>query len=108
MFIGGQAVLLHGSPRLTHRVDVALGIGPEGIESVLKVCDAGALRPLALDPAGFAQETLFARPYTSRPTCASISSSPPRPSRKSPWGGRCGWKSAAHHCLSHRRKISSC
>lgn len=67
MFIGGQAVLLHGSPRLTHRVDVALGIGPEGIESVLKVCDAGALRPLAPDPAGFAQET-FVCPALHEPT----------------------------------------
>ena len=57
MFIGGQAVLLHGSPRLTHDVDLALGVGPEGIQSVLKVCEAAGLRPLASDPARFAQET---------------------------------------------------
>ena len=57
MFIGGQAVLLHGSPRLTHDVDLALGVGPEGIQSVLNVCEAVGLRPLAPDPARFAQET---------------------------------------------------
>ena len=67
MFIGGQAVLLHGSPRLTHDVDLALGIGPEGIESVLKVCDAVALRPLAPDPARFARET-FVCPALHEPS----------------------------------------
>lgn len=57
MFIGGQAVLLHGAPRLTHDIDLALGTGPDGIESVLNVCEAVALRPLAPDPARFAEET---------------------------------------------------
>ncbi len=30
MIIGGQAVLLHGEPRLTQDVDVTLGVGPAG------------------------------------------------------------------------------
>ena len=57
MFVGGQAVLLHGSPRLTHDIDLALGVGPEGIRSALNVCEAVGLRPLAPDPARFAHET---------------------------------------------------
>lgn len=67
MFVGGQAVLLHGSPRLMHGVDVALGVGSEGIESVLQVCEAVGLRPLAPDPAGFARET-FVCPALHEPT----------------------------------------
>lgn len=29
MIIGGQAVLVHGQPRLTQAIDIALGIGPD-------------------------------------------------------------------------------
>jgi hypothetical protein len=34
MVIGGQAVLIYGEPRLTKDIDIALGIGTDGIEKV--------------------------------------------------------------------------
>ena len=32
MVIGGQAVLLHGEPRLTHDIDVTVAVGPDQLE----------------------------------------------------------------------------
>lgn len=40
MPIGGQAVLLHGRPRLTDDVDVTLGVGPDQLGRVLEACSA--------------------------------------------------------------------
>jgi hypothetical protein len=57
MLIGGQAVLLHGEPRLTQDVDVTLGVGPDRIGDLLQVCEAAGLEPLPDDPRTFARET---------------------------------------------------
>jgi hypothetical protein len=57
MLIGGQAVLLHGRPRLTEDIDVTLGIGPEGWTSVREVCDELGLSPLPDDIEQFVRET---------------------------------------------------
>lgn len=38
MLIGGQAVLLHGQPRLTEDIDIALGVSPEELSRVMGVC----------------------------------------------------------------------
>ena len=57
MLIGGQAVLLHGAPRLTEDVDVTLGAGPEELAAVEKVCRALGLEVLVEDPHSFARET---------------------------------------------------
>jgi hypothetical protein len=57
MLIGGQAVLVHGEPRLTQDVDVTLGVGPDRIPDLLEVCEALALQPLPEDPGAFARET---------------------------------------------------
>lgn len=46
MLIGGQAVLLHGEPRLTLDVDVTLGVSPESLGTVLAACKAMAVDPL--------------------------------------------------------------
>lgn len=46
MLIGGQAVLLHGRPRLTEDVDVTLAAGPEALPRVLDVCRRLGLEPL--------------------------------------------------------------
>jgi hypothetical protein len=46
MLIGGQAVLLHGEPRLTQDVDVTMGVGPDRIQDLLGVCEALGLQPL--------------------------------------------------------------
>lgn len=57
MLIGGQAVLLHGEPRLTQDVDVTMGVGPDRIPDLLGVCEALGLLPLPEDPGAFARET---------------------------------------------------
>lgn len=38
MLIGGQAVLLHGQPRLTEDIDVTLGVDPSQLPAVQRVC----------------------------------------------------------------------
>jgi hypothetical protein len=67
MLIGGQAVLLHGEPRLTQDVDVTMGVGPDRIGDLLGVCEALGLRPLPDDPRAFARET-FVLPAADRAT----------------------------------------
>lgn len=57
MLIGGQAVLLHGEPRLTQDIDVTLGIGPDRASELLDVAEAAGLVPLPGDPDGFVSET---------------------------------------------------
>jgi predicted nucleotidyltransferase len=57
MLIGGQAVLVHGEPRLTQDVDVTLGIGPDDLTPVLEVCQALGLRPLPDNPEAFVRRT---------------------------------------------------
>jgi hypothetical protein len=57
MLIGGQAVLLHGEPRLTQDVDVTMGVGPDRVRDLLDVCEALGLQPLPEDPGAFARET---------------------------------------------------
>jgi hypothetical protein len=57
MLIGGQAVLLHGQPRLTHDVDVTLGVGPDRLRDVLAACADMGLEPVPEDPAAFVGRT---------------------------------------------------
>ena len=57
MLIGGQAVLLHGRPRLTEDIDVTLGTGPDGWRPVREICDELALTPLPEDLEAFVRET---------------------------------------------------
>ena len=57
MVIGGQAVLLHGEPRLTRDVDVTLGAGLERLDDLLRALTPMGLRPL-VDPADFTRRTL--------------------------------------------------
>jgi hypothetical protein len=40
MLIDGQAVLLHGEPRLTRDIDVTLGIGPDRLPEILQLVQA--------------------------------------------------------------------
>lgn len=65
MLIGGQAVLLHGRPRLTEDIDVTLGAAPDRLPDLLDACRGLGLRPLPEDPEQFARET-FVLP-ASRP-----------------------------------------
>ena len=57
MIIGGQAVLIHGRPRLTQDVDVTLGIDVDQFEVLSASCHALGLKPLPADPRRFVVET---------------------------------------------------
>lgn len=57
MLIGGQAVLLHGEPRLTADVDVTLGISPDRLSTVLEAVHAIGLSILPEDPETFVRDT---------------------------------------------------
>src|SRR5471030_2328404 len=57
MLIGGQAVLLHGRPRLTEDIDITLGADPSRLPDVLAVCVRLGLAPLPADVAAFIADT---------------------------------------------------
>ncbi len=57
MLIGGQAVLLHGRPRLTEDIDVTLGVDPSHFPIVHEVCRALNLDPLPEHIETFVTET---------------------------------------------------
>lgn len=67
MLIGGQAVLLHGRPRLTEDIDITLGVGPGALDAILAVCAALDLAALPADPPEFVQET-YVLPAAHGPT----------------------------------------
>jgi hypothetical protein len=45
MVIGGQAVLLHGEPRLTRDIDVTLGCDIDELPRILSITETAGLRP---------------------------------------------------------------
>lgn len=57
MIIGGQAVLLYGTPRLTRDIDITLGIDTDKFLLIEKICKKLGLKILAKNPEGFARET---------------------------------------------------
>ncbi len=57
LVIGGQAVLLHGRPRLTEDIDLTLGVDPTSLPSVLEACTNLGLTPLPTDVERFVGET---------------------------------------------------
>ena len=67
MLIGGQAVLLHGEPRLTQDIDVTLGVSPERLPDVLAACTALNLQVLPEDTADFVRDT-FVLPASDEAT----------------------------------------
>jgi hypothetical protein len=64
MLIGGQAVLLHGEPRLTQDIDLTLGVSPEALPTVLAACEKVGLEPLPDDVVAFVNDT-FVLPATA-------------------------------------------
>jgi hypothetical protein len=56
MVIGGQAVLVHGEPRLTRDIDITLGVSVDGVGQVVSAVAAVPLTPL-VDPESFVRET---------------------------------------------------
>jgi len=57
MIIGGQAVLLHGEPRLTKDIDVTVGVNLDRLADMLCAVRELTLTPL-VDPDTFPQETM--------------------------------------------------
>ena len=57
MLIGGQAVLLHGAPRLTEDVDITLGAEPSELAVLLQACTSVGLTPLPSNVDDFVLET---------------------------------------------------
>jgi hypothetical protein len=57
MVIGGQAVLLHGEPRLTKDVDITLAAGLDELDTVLRAVKKAGLEPL-VDPDDFTRQTM--------------------------------------------------
>ncbi len=57
MIIGGQAVLLYGTPRLTRDIDITLGIDTDQFLVIDKLCKDLDLRVLSDDPERFAAQT---------------------------------------------------
>lgn len=67
MIIGGQAVLLHGEPRLTQDIDITLGVGPTDLPNILAACEELDLEPLPADVQEFVRST-FVLPAADRET----------------------------------------
>jgi hypothetical protein len=67
MIIGGQAVLLHGEPRLTQDIDVTLGVATDRVTDLLTICETLDCRPLPEDADAFARRT-FVLPVMDRTT----------------------------------------
>jgi len=57
MIIGGQAVLLYGTPRLTRDIDITLGIDTDKFLLVENICKKLGLKILPRDAESFAKET---------------------------------------------------
>ena len=57
MIIGGQAVLLYGTPRLTRDIDITLGIDTDKFLSIERICRKLGLKILPKKPENFARET---------------------------------------------------
>ena len=57
MVIGGQAVLVHGEPRLTKDVDITLAAGLDELDTVLRAAKKADLEPL-VDPGDFTRRTM--------------------------------------------------
>jgi predicted nucleotidyltransferase len=57
MIIGGQAVLLYGTPRLTRDIDITLGTDTDSFTMMDKICSQLGLKILPENPQNFAIET---------------------------------------------------
>ncbi|MFZ0451173.1 MAG: hypothetical protein WAL98_18195 [Desulfatiglandaceae bacterium] len=57
MIIGGQAVLLHGTPRMTKDIDITLGVDIDSLETVTAAVAAAGLEVIPEDFRPFVKET---------------------------------------------------
>jgi hypothetical protein len=57
MIIGGQAVLLYGTPRMTKDIDITLGVDIGHLENIIPALDAMDLKIIPEDFKAFAEKT---------------------------------------------------
>ena len=57
MIIGGQAVLLYGTPRFTRDVDITLGVDTDTLPTIKKVCKKLGLKILPKNAKNFVDDT---------------------------------------------------
>jgi predicted nucleotidyltransferase len=57
MIIGGQAVLLYGTPRLTRDIDITLGIDTDKLLLIKRICRRLRLKILPENPEDFVRQT---------------------------------------------------
>lgn len=57
MIIGGQAVLLYGTPRLTKDIDITLGVSTDRITDIVKICQLAKLKIIPEDYKNFVNKT---------------------------------------------------
>lgn len=57
MIIGGQAVLLYGTPRLTKDIDITLGVDVDRLAAVLEICAEIGLEIIPKDVKAFVAQT---------------------------------------------------
>ncbi len=67
MVVGGQAVLLHGEPRLTRDIDVTVGVDASALGRVMDAARTVALTPCVDDVERFVRDTNVL-PLSDRPT----------------------------------------
>jgi len=58
VIIGGQAVLVHGEPRLTRDIDISLGIDTSHLREILQILEEIALEPIPGEVEAFVAQTL--------------------------------------------------
>lgn len=57
MIIGGQAVLIYGTPRLTRDIDITLGVDIDSLPIIKNICNTLQLKILPEKPEQFTAET---------------------------------------------------
>jgi hypothetical protein len=58
LIVGGQAVLVHGEPRLTRDIDVTLGVDVDRLDDMLAIAAHAGWKLLVQNPRDFAQQTM--------------------------------------------------
>jgi len=71
VIIGGQAVLLHGEPRLTRDIDISLGVDAGRLQVILDIMLETGLVSLTKDPQDFVNQTMVL-PAIDEPTAIRV------------------------------------
>lgn len=58
LIVGGQAVLVHGEPRLTRDIDVTLGVDVDRLDDLLAIVKQAGWNVLVQSPRDFVQQTM--------------------------------------------------